>query len=195
MATLKTIREALSQHSPGRVETQGESIRRASVAVILAGAPDDLHACFIQRSENPGDRWSGQMAFPGGHHDPGDEDLVATAKRETLEEVGLSLERAELLGELSEVPISPQRPKETGVLSSYVFYGCGEEPELTLNYEVVAAYWIPLEHLWSPDNRTTIAWEEAGGFRFPGIGYEGQVIWGLTYRVLQWFAEALGEKL
>ena len=87
-----------------------------------------------------------------------------------------------------------ERRDELGVLSSYVFLIGSEHPRLDPNYEVATAYWIPLQHLWNPANRTTIAWDEAGGLRFPGIAYEGKVIWGLTYRVLQSFAEALGEQ-
>src|SRR5262249_28795811 len=49
------------------------------------------------------DPWSGHMAFPGGRVDPGDADARAAAERETLEELGLSLEGAERLGQLDDL--------------------------------------------------------------------------------------------
>ena len=40
---------------------------------------------------SPGDPWSGQIAFPGGRHEPQDASLLDTATRETREELGLDL--------------------------------------------------------------------------------------------------------
>jgi hypothetical protein len=58
--------------------------------------------------------------------------------------------------------------------------------------EVAAAYWIPLSHLWDLGNRTTVAWGER---RYSGIDYRGEVIWGLTLRVLESFARVLDNPL
>ncbi len=136
------------------------------------------------------------MAFPGGHREAQDADLTATAQRETLEEIGLSLETAERLGELSESPIAPRRRGEAGILSAFVFYIGRDQPPLTPNAEVAATYWTPIDHLWAPENRTTVEWDApVGRFRLPGVQYETRVIWGLTYRVLESFFEAIGKSL
>ena len=45
---------------------------------------------YIRRSLNPTDRWSGDLAFPGGKANPGENDRE-TCERETMEEVGLDL--------------------------------------------------------------------------------------------------------
>ena len=47
---------------------------------------------FIKRAARVGDRWTGQIAFPGGKKDPQDADDAAASIRETLEETGLDLE-------------------------------------------------------------------------------------------------------
>lgn len=48
---------------------------------------------FIKRTSRNGDRWSGHVALPGGKRDPEDESDKATADRETLEEVGIDLNK------------------------------------------------------------------------------------------------------
>ncbi|CAG8486800.1 6713_t:CDS:2 [Acaulospora colombiana] len=55
---------------------------------VTNGIPEIL---YIKRALRNGDRWSGQMAFPGGKQDPEDVDDLDTAERETFEEVGLDL--------------------------------------------------------------------------------------------------------
>ncbi|MCA9639821.1 MAG: NUDIX domain-containing protein, partial [Myxococcales bacterium] len=71
----------------------GDGGRFAAVAAVLRPTDADTEVLLIRRAEHEGDPWSGHMAFPGGRHDPTDPDLLTTARRETLEEVGLDLSR------------------------------------------------------------------------------------------------------
>src|SRR5258706_13265424 len=83
-----------------------EQARRAAVALVLSPSLADapaLSLLLVRRAERDGDPWSGHMALPGGHAHPSDVDLLHTARRETLEEVGIDLTDAELLGRLDEV--------------------------------------------------------------------------------------------
>jgi 8-oxo-dGTP pyrophosphatase MutT (NUDIX family) len=57
----------------------------------------DPELLFIKRASRVGDRWTGQVAVPGGKRDPEDEDDKAVAVRETQEEVGLDLTTENLI--------------------------------------------------------------------------------------------------
>ena len=60
-------------------------MQRASVSCILRGR----EALFIRRTQRSADKWSGQVAFPGGRQEPkdGKDDLI-TCIREVKEEQG-----------------------------------------------------------------------------------------------------------
>ena len=176
--------------------------RNASVAMALAGAGEELEACFILRTERDGDPWSGQVAFPGGRAEPGDADAAAVAERETFEEIGLRLARDQCLGALPAQPLYRIGPR--GTLSPFVYHlgpdfrrGGRAGWQATLSHEVSEAFWVPLRHLFDPRAATTIEWVRPGRpeTRHAGIEFEGHVIWGLTLRVLDTFAELIGRRL
>jgi 8-oxo-dGTP pyrophosphatase MutT (NUDIX family) len=75
------------------------------IAAVLAplylrdGRP---HLLFTRRAATL-NAHRGEIAFPGGSHEPGDGALEQTALREALEEIGLASERVTLLGTLEPV--------------------------------------------------------------------------------------------
>jgi 8-oxo-dGTP pyrophosphatase MutT (NUDIX family) len=74
------------------------------VLVPLYIGPDDrVHAVFTKRREDL-KRHPGEISFPGGRRDEGDETLTATALREAEEEIGLAREHVQLLGALQPTP-------------------------------------------------------------------------------------------
>ena len=165
---------------------------QAAVALVLAGEAVDLHMCLIRRAEREPDRWSGHMALPGGRVEAYDPSVRAAAIRETLEEVGLRLDRAPYLGSLETMPVSAAG-KPTGMsLSSFVFH-LGESLEpFTPSDEVAEGFWVPLRHLLDPKNAGHRPTRRDGvSLIRPAIVYQGHYIWGLTYRVLTLFFERL----
>lgn len=62
--------------------------------VQSGGIPEIL---YIKRATRSTDRWSAQVAFPGGRQEPEDENSLFTAYRETWEEVGIDLAEKDFL--------------------------------------------------------------------------------------------------
>jgi 8-oxo-dGTP pyrophosphatase MutT (NUDIX family) len=160
--------------------------RRAAVAMLLAESSPDgpLSVLLLRRAEREGDPWSGHMALPGGHAHPQDKDLLHTARRETLEEVGIDLGDAELLGLLDDVNV--MRSAEM-MVRPFVFW-LGAERQAALSAEVAEVLWVPLDDLASDALRSTREVEVLGSsVRVPAYVIGERVVWGMTFHVLERF--------
>jgi 8-oxo-dGTP pyrophosphatase MutT (NUDIX family) len=183
------IEAALATRPPTRVEETVAA--RAAVALILREAEAGIEVLFIRRAEHPQDPWSGQMAFPGGRAEPG-EDLEATAVRETSEEIGVDLGRdAERLGILDEVrAMARLRPVSLTILPFVFRLRRAVEP--VIGHEVRSVHWIPFDDLLAAERRSVMDYVEQGAtLQFPCLRVEDVVIWGLTYRMLVGFQERI----
>jgi 8-oxo-dGTP pyrophosphatase MutT (NUDIX family) len=155
----------------------------ASVSIILSEAQDGINIFLVKRASRDNDPWSSQMAFPGGRKSQIDSDLFDTVIRETLEETGIGLKQCSFLGVLE--PVNSTLIPELNVLP-FVFH-CEEKPEIMLNEEVVSSFWIPLEELSKSYCRTRI-----GSLIVQGYAVKGEVVWGLTFRMLEKLFELIG---
>ena len=184
---LASIRAHLQR---GAVEPDPPSRRYACVAAILRPGSDGAEVLLIRRSEQIGDPWSGQLALPGGRHDPSDRDLLYTATRETSEEVGLDLDRgSEWIGQLADVQ-AVSRGRRLGLFIRpfvFAFDDPGHATDaLTLNpSEVAEALWAPLGPMARGELDTTKRYVYEGHeLDLPAYDVGGRVVWGLTHRVL-----------
>jgi 8-oxo-dGTP pyrophosphatase MutT (NUDIX family) len=137
-------------------------------AVLLTRRPGNLR------------RHAGQISFPGGRLEPG-EDPLAAALRETEEEIGLERARVDLLGRLSEALVLQSAFRLTPWVASVPY----PYPYAAAAAEVEEILHVPLQDLLAPgvhraEHRT-----------FYGLGVdvhyyevEGRTIWGATARVL-----------
>jgi 8-oxo-dGTP pyrophosphatase MutT (NUDIX family) len=170
----------------------GEATRRAAVAAVLRRGPIETELLLIRRAEREGDPWSGHMALPGGHLQPDDADLLATAMRETREEVGVDLAEHELLGALDEHPATAQG-NFTGIVIAPFVFGLRREVELVPNHEVADLIWAPLGRMARGEVDAVKELQREGRLvRLPGFGVGQHVVWGLTHRMLQNFFATLG---
>ena len=189
-APRETVERALARRQPTLIEP-GDGDRSAAVSLVVRPTKEEIELLFVRRTEVAGDPWSGQMALPGGHAEPGDEDLVDTARRETFEEVGVDLPRDAFLGRLDDIhPMTRRLPSV--VVSPFVAW-LEEEARLRASAEVQYHHWVPLSALLDPGRQSELRLEpERGRERvFPTIVFAGDTIWGLTHRVVMNFLEVL----
>jgi 8-oxo-dGTP pyrophosphatase MutT (NUDIX family) len=183
-----------AQESEARVIYRG-SPRRAAVALVLRGGTEGPELLVIKRSEAERDHWSGHLALPGGRAEPEDENLLATALRETFEEVGIDLRAGgEVLSRLGTVtPQSPLVPRVSVtpfVVAAPPEYDAGrtEAKGLRLSEEVAAAFWAPVEVLKRGGRSGVFRMTFAGVEReWPAYPSEHGMIWGITERILTEF--------
>ena len=155
--------------------------RRAAVAAVLHDEPAGPRVLLMKRTERTGDPWSGHISLPGGRYDLRDEDLLATAIRETHEELGIELAGTRLLGNLP--TLSPLSAGPSGMEVTPFVFLTHEPVEPQVSAEAAAAFWLPIESAMSGalDDLYTYPGTER---QFPSWRYEGHVIWGLTFRIL-----------
>jgi len=192
--TLPNIQEQLALRAAARL--QGDRLDRAAVALILRDHDGGLEALFIQRAKREGDRWSGQMAFPGGRMEPEDGDSRHTAERETREEVAIDLSLDAIhLGRLDELPAMSRGKTLSMVVTPHVYH-LQRPVEVVANEEVDTHVWVPLVPLRRGDYSSELEWKYGPkGFMLPCFQVGPHCIWGLTYRMLFNFLDLVGAPL
>jgi 8-oxo-dGTP pyrophosphatase MutT (NUDIX family) len=159
--------------------TSQNALPEAAVAIIIDPKDRGSSALFIQRKERLGDPWSGQIAFPGGHKSAVDKSILETAVREVREEVGIDLSNHELLGVL---PLMRAHTRSISV-APFVFQ-LKSSAIVKLNDEVTESFWVPLSFLGELNISKSEVKGEKGKLAVDSYIYEGRIIWGLTFRIV-----------
>ena len=154
----------------------------AAVLVPLVARTDELRLLLTLRTSHLHDH-AGQISFPGGRVDPEDTDAVATALRETEEEIGLARRHIEVIGRL------PDYQTGTGFTVTPVV-GLVHPPfELTADsFEVAEIFEVPMRHLMNGANheRRSAEFPNRPGRRsFYAMPYQDYFIWGATAAMLR----------
>ncbi|MGI9479057.1 MAG: CoA pyrophosphatase [Hyphomicrobiaceae bacterium] len=160
-------------------------VRQAAVLfpIVLHEEPTVL---LTQRS-NDLPSHAGQIAFPGGKVEPHDKNSLATALRETEEEIGLLPDFIEPIGYLDNY--------RTGTNFNVVPVVALVRPGFTLTIdrrEVDRAFEVPLEFLMNADNHELHQREWKGRTRtYYAMPYDDYFIWGATAGMIRNFHERL----
>ncbi len=171
-----------------------ERIPQAAVALILREQSGAAEALIIKRAEREGDPWSGNLALPGGRAQTDDRDLLATAARETLEEIGVDLlGGGEFIGQLP--LIAPRNPRLPQIEITPLVAIAPPESSLQFSHEVSTAFWVSVAQL-KREGRSGEYKRQFGGVlqKWPAYPTEQGLIWGITERILTNFLDLLDEQ-
>jgi len=168
------------------VERLRPSLRAAGVLIPIVNRPESPSVLLTERSADL-KHHAGQVSFPGGGMEAQDEDIVATALRETHEEVGIQPSEVDIAGYLE--PVATITGYAVTCVVGLV------EPTFSLvrdPVEVERIFEVPLAFLMDRNN-AEMTEREYEGTRFPvaTFHYEGHRIWGATAGMLVRLSEML----
>jgi len=159
--------------------TQENQFKFASVMLIIHFTMGDPHILLIKRTKLVKNH-AGEISFPGGNFTPMDVNMLQTAIREIEEELGLKINKEQVIGSLN---------AERTLTSRYIIY-----PYVTLlekipkivvtNYEVEKIIDAPLISLLKSRENDVKHQQEYSISQLPKFTYNNEVVWGATARIL-----------
>jgi 8-oxo-dGTP pyrophosphatase MutT (NUDIX family) len=179
-----------SRRVPPYYLNRSESHRISSVMIMLYNENSRWKFPLIQRPLNSGVH-SGQMALPGGRMEESDADRIATAIRETREEIGVETSQMKVLGVLTELHIQASQNTVLPVVS----YIPGKPEYSPDPAEVESIHIVSLAEIADENRRkiTDISVTENITIEAPYFDVEGKIIWGATAMILSEFLHIIRE--
>jgi len=175
---------------PSGVFSSNDGIKPIESAVLCLIYPfnDLLHVLLMQRNDYKG-LHSGQICFPGGKKENGDQNLLHTAIRETTEETGCNLNEIQILGELSDIYIHVSNFL-VKVYVAYSYQSLSFKPD---TMEVKQLISIPLSDLSKIPIVSSVFFYKGRSITVKGYMYKGMYIWGATARMLCELIQHIGK--
>jgi 8-oxo-dGTP pyrophosphatase MutT (NUDIX family) len=187
LATLPPIEQLMTADDLEKQAANAKlELRPAAVLLLIVNRTEGPTVVFTQRTAHLSDH-AGQISFPGGRCDEGDCTPERTALREAEEEIGLPVDRVELLGRM------PEYRTVTGYAVTPVV-GWMEPP---VEYrpdprEVEAVFEVPLAFLLDAGNHRHESAMFKGRMRkYWAVPYGERFIWGATAGMLVTFHRIL----
>ncbi|WP_026919773.1 NUDIX hydrolase [Gordonia shandongensis] len=174
--------------------------RSAAVLVLFGGSfdadadhpgglPADADVLLLERASTLRNH-GGQIAFPGGARDPGDDYPVGTAMREAAEETGLREDGVTVLANLPVFPV----PSGFEVTPVIAHWPTPSEVYAVDHGETARVDRVNLRELLAPENRFQVSRTIMGGqvYKGPAFLYDGMLVWGFTGGLIAAISEAAG---
>ena len=159
-----------------RVPPPGSDSRRAAVLVPILVEGEDARVVYTVRKDDLADH-AGQISFPGGSIESGDDSLMETALREAEEEIDLSPKLVEVVGELEEMYILPSNFR----VSPFVGLLPPEAEMVLAPDEVEEIFTVSLATLAANETFQKVLWRRDGrDYEVPVFAIGGRNIWGAT---------------
>ena len=161
----------------------------AGVLMAILNRPGGPTVLLTERASHLR-KHGGQVSFPGGKQEEGDDDVVYTALREAQEEIGLPMESCEIIGYLDDYPtvtgfrVTPavawvERPPRQFIL----------DPG-----EVAAAFEVPLTFFLQESSYARKVFTKNGlNIPFFELNHSGHRIWGATAGMLKNFYQLMAD--
>nr|WP_042198453.1 CoA pyrophosphatase [Kibdelosporangium sp. MJ126-NF4] len=152
--------------------------RDAAVLILLGEGVDGPDVLLLLRSDELGSH-AGQVAFPGGKADDGDDFPIGTAMREAVEETGVLPDGVQPVAVMPALYVPVSKFLVTPVLAHWHT----PAPVRAVDpAETAAVARIPLDHLADPANRFMV--RHPSGFTGPAFSAPGMLVWGFTAALL-----------
>ncbi|MEO9531464.1 MAG: CoA pyrophosphatase [Crocinitomicaceae bacterium] len=171
------IRKSISE-----INLENEVYRSSAVLALLYREHETTNLILTQRQEYEG-KHSGQISFPGGKKEDYDTDFQDTAKRETMEEIGLEKEKIHILGKLTDVFI----PVSSFLVHPFIGY-YEEYPAFILSEREVKEVITFDINLLQDEQILSERKIHLGGNQYlknvPVFEINGKIVWGATALIL-----------
>ncbi|MEU5406107.1 NUDIX hydrolase [Nocardia asteroides] len=188
LATSRALRRAMS--------ITGKP-RQAAVLVLFGGSADadetapgglpaDADVLLTQRASTMRQH-RGQVAFPGGAEDPGDDGPIGTALREAAEETGLDPAGVQPFAVLPKLFVPPSKFDVTPVLG---YWRAPTAVGVVDPAETERVVRVPLTELLDPAHRFMV--RGSLGYQSPAFQVDGMLVWGLTGGILAGIIKTAG---
>uniref|UniRef100_A0A6J0THW5 Mitochondrial coenzyme A diphosphatase NUDT8 isoform X1 n=1 Tax=Pogona vitticeps TaxID=103695 RepID=A0A6J0THW5_9SAUR len=184
------------QRCRGLLEASANQYRKeqeaasAAVLVSLCSVAGEPAILYTLRSSTLSGLHKGDVSFPGGKREASDRDIIATALRETQEELGVQL------GEDCVWGIMRPLPDRTKIIVVPVLANLGPLEHLVLKpnaQEVEAAFTLSISHLLQEENQgyTHYCYNGVYSYTLPVFPRGPHRVWGLTAIITELALELL----
>ena len=179
------LRKILSTRYRNKIEAKG--CIPAAVLILLYEKDGIPYLLLTKRTQKVADH-KGQISFPGGVRDEKDESLEVTALREAAEEVGIDINKVEILGLLDDfltVSTNYVITPVVGISSSPLQFSINPE-------EVEEIIEIPLS-FFQDSLKTKSRFPDKNTIDdvYPSYRYGEHLIWGATAKILEQFLDII----
>jgi 8-oxo-dGTP pyrophosphatase MutT (NUDIX family) len=173
-ALREPLRRALNARPARRLPLQ--ATQSAAILAPLFERDGEPHVWLVRRPQSMRSH-AGQVAFPGGKSDPSDASAMATALRETEEELGIPPAEVDVLGPLDDINTI------TGfTISPWIGWVPPNVPLRPNPAEVERAFAAPLRAFLEP---------QTGVWPRHGWTIDGELVWGATAAIVRDFVAIL----
>ncbi|MGB1198510.1 MAG: CoA pyrophosphatase [Thalassotalea sp.] len=163
-----------------------KTLMHAAVLIPIIENNNQLEVILTKRASHL-KHHGGQISFPGGKVEKSDRNNIATALRETHEEIGIASENITIVGTL------PEHYTLTGfhITPVLAFIEPQSQYQLDKN-EVAEVFHVPLSHFLNTQNHIALSiYHNLSSHPVYFIPYKHYNIWGATASILKKLAEQL----